>query len=1811
MKPLHRSLWVSVLLLLLQACGRDQISLESRNFEDVVDQRQNLTFVFNRALAPDSLLNLWDSTEYVAFSPKVKGQFRWLSPTELTFSPDGGFAPSTDYEAKLTEALRNLSAEKAKVDNAAIRFHTPYLDLQNVGMYWTKEANGKIAVRMQLKFNYEMNPTDVANQLKVQVDGKPQSFEVRSSVPSETVGISVVPGTNGKDPVPTQLAMGAGLQCAACTQPLRNPIQFKTEIPPRDQFSIVRVDTEYDGETSYLRVQTNQAIESENLRALIQFDPAVDIDVQPGQSGFTIRGDFKPEQSYELTIAEGLTGIFGGTLGRPFSQSVVFGEPEPAISFASAKNLYLSSQTHQQIGVRIQGVPNVQVQVYKIFENNLSEFFRNYGYSLRSRGGNEAYYDDYYSPYNNYEHLGNRLVDTEIAVSSLPKEGGLSLLDLRLGGTLRNDLSAHKGIYIIKINDPDNRWLGDQQVVAISDVGLIARQTDNEVWVFANSIMGADPLTGVEMELISRNNQVMAKATTNAQGIARFTNLQHQAAGFAPQMVTARHQSDFTYLHFDQTGVETSRYAVEGLRSNPSHYLAYVYGDRNLYRPGETVRLNTLVRTEDWQQIGKVPVKLKVLLPNGREFLTQRGTLDDQGAFATQFELPAAAVTGTYEVEAYTSNDVLLTTYPISVEEFMPDRIKVNLQLAKETAGPGETVTADLTATNLFGPPAAGRKYEVEFSIRRVPFRPKGWDNYSFELEGGNQLQFENDLRQGETSQEGKAEESFTVPTSYEYAGMLSGRVFATVFDETGRPVNRAMQARIPTQDIFYGIGDFDWYNDVRRPVRMPLVAVNPDGKALDADAVVQVIKYEWQTVVEKRGGSRYSYVSQKKERVLEEKRFRVTGNNAAYTFTPVESGEYEIRVLHPSQPKNQRRYVAREFYAYGMGYTANSSFEVDRDGQIIIEASQETYRSGDQAELIFKTPFAGKLLVTVERGEVYEHHYLTTDKRSARLTLPITDRFLPNIYITATLFRPLDPAGAQTQVPLTVAHGFLPLKVEKPTSRIPLEIKIPEKSRSKTTQEILVKANAGSGVKMTVAVVDEGILQVKGYQTPDPHGYFYQKRALEVKGFDAYARLFPDLMPSTSSFGGDGYDLDRRVNPLPNRRTKLVSFWSGVLTTDGKGEAKFNIEIPQFSGDLRVMAVAYHDDAFGAADAHMKVADPLVLSTALPRFLSPNDEIEVPVTLTNTTNQTASVKATLAATGASSVTGETSQSVSIPANSERQARFRLKAAQALGTTTVKLSANGMGEAFTEEIELPVRPAVTLTKQSEAGQIQAGGTQNVNFPGQWMEGTAQQRLLVSRSPIVEFTDNLNELLQYPYGCAEQTISVAFAQLYFRDLSKTLQNPRMIRDNPDYHVQTAIRKLYTLQTYNGALVYWPGSSENWWVTAYGAHFLREAQKAGFDVSDRVLERIYGYLSAKVKEKEQVTYRYYDAGGVIRDKTIVPKEAAYSLYVLALAGQPDIATMNHYKAQTAQLAIDSRYLLAAAYQLAGDVGSYRTILPKDFSGERSVSVTGGSFYSYLRDQAVALNALLEVDPNHPQVAPLARQLSTQLKEARYVNTQENAFSLLALGKLARENQKGNPTAEIRAGSQKLAELKGNEVLVTKGLEGKNVSIQTGGSGSVYYFAEQEGIPASGTVTEEDEVLKVRRTYYDRKGNPITNNTVQQNDLIVVKLSLNTLDGSRVDNVVIADLLPAGFEIENPRLSEEASLPWIKGAATPDYFDIRDDRLNLFTAATGSVQNYYYMVRAVSPGTFRVGPVSADAMYKGEYHSYHGAGTVQVTE
>jgi uncharacterized protein YfaS (alpha-2-macroglobulin family) len=1774
--------------------GGDKLYISYKNFNQEIELQQNLEFTFSESLVSESKIGTWIDEALIEFSPKVAGKFKWTAANQLTFSPERGFLPNADYTAKIASKVLAFSEKKYKLeaDSEKFQFHTPYLAITQANTFWTLNNSGEPEVKIDLAFNYPVNPINIAKLISVEADKKTATFKLLSAANSHVMQITV-PQSSAPEEKPLDIKINKGLTTEG-SERVADELIYETVVPSK-QFSIVRAVAEYNGEEGYIHVYTNQSVGVEDLQRFIKVQPDANISVEKLEQGFLVKGNFQVGSTYQLTISQTLQGIFKTKLLDNFEQGIVFGDLAPLISFTSKSAIYLTSKGEKNIGLRVIGVPNVVVNIYKIYQNNITHFLNNssdgYGYYQE---------DDYYSYYPSPDNYGDLVFSKQMQSSAFKKAEGLNLVNLNFA-----DKNTLTGLYLVEVASTEEQWRRDSRVVAISDIGLIVKNTPDEVLVFANSILSATPIQEAEITLLSTNNQEVYTLKTDKDGVAKFSDVKKKAPGFQIGMVLAKKDADFNYISYKQTAVNTSSFELGGLCDNEAGIMAFLYGDRDLYRPDDVVFLKTILRNKDQKPIANQPVKIKVFLPDGKEFALRKGNTTAQGSFEIDVKLPASTVTGSYWVEVYTGNDILLASKSLSVEEFMPDRIKVLVNFDASQVKIGKEFSFEAQAFNMFGPPAVNKKYTVDLVVNRKAFQPKGLEKYDFEIAGKVKNDFESIFKEGSTDEQGNIKALLTIPKEYENLGMLEAKIYTTVIDENGRPVGKRTVFEVATQEIFFGIQDFGSYVGTRQPIIVPMIAVNEKGQVFNsAKAKVQVVKYEWQSVLEKDYYGSYKYVSQRKERIVQNSDITLSGKASTYQYIPLESGEYELRLFG----NQSSAYVAKRFYAYSWGSTAASSFEVEKDGKIAIETDKETYQVGEKATILFKSPFAGKLFVTVERDKVFQHFILDTDKNAASLSLDMKEEYLPNVFISATLIKPI----TDNAIPLTVAHGYKCLTVDKKDYQIGLKIIAPEQIRSNISQEIIIETDKKQqDIEVTVAVIDEGILQIKNYQTPNIYGYFYQKRALSVKSYDVYPRLFPELKASASNFGADGYDLSKRNNPLANKRVKLLSFWSGTLKTDKNGKVTYKVAIPQFSGEARIMAVAAKDNMYGSAEKAMKIADPLVVSVGLPRFAAPSDELTVPVTVTNTTTQPANTTIKIKTTGALGVIGESNISQNIPAGSEKTVFFAVKAENKIGNADVSVEVNGLGAVFTNVTDMTVRPTTGLLKSAGSGMIVGGRGTTLDLKKDYLQNSVSGKLYISKSPMVEFAKHLNELITYPYGCLEQTISTVFPQLYVAEITESLQqaSAKGQAKTAAYNINEAIRKLQTMQLYDGSLAYWQGGTyTSWWGTAYAAHFLTEAQKAGFEVDNRFLERIYTYLQAQSKAKQKEKYYYYDAKNVSKMREIASRDVFYSLYVLALAGQKDLATMNYYKTRTELLTTDSKYLLAATYLLVGEEKSYRTLQPQSFSTEKSVNELAGSFSSYLRDLAISLNVLLETDPDNAQVGVLAKRVSEQLKTQKYNTTQELAFSMLALGKLAKKAVQADVQATIKVNGKEIGKFTGTDLTFNTQVAGNQVDITTTGTGNLYYFWSVEGLNENGAIKEEDVNLTVRKEFYDRKGEKINVANIKQNDLVIVKIALKSTAGD-VPNVVVSDMLPACFEIENPRIGNIPEVTWIKNATVAQYVDFRDDRIHFFTTATPQTKDYYYVVRAVSKGKYNAGVLSADAMYNGEYRSYVAGNKVTV--
>ena len=1807
------------LFTIISGCNRSTVSLEYTNARDEVASLGNLVFRFDHALVKDSLLDRWDSTQYISFEPKIPGRFRWEHPDELVFSPAQPLPPATTFKASLKSDILQFSPYGRIQKGENLVFHTPDLKLDNTNTTWVlQDENGTAAIpQVDLYFNYPVNPNTLKDKLQIEIAGQPVNYSFQTLSANDKITLRLLNLKMEDKNYDAKITIDKGLVPEGGTNAIKEKIESHSNIPSPFVLLINDVTTEHDGETGTIKVTTSQQVIPANLASFVALDPAVKFSVEPSDDGFLIKSDnFDQSKSYALTLNKGLRGRIGGVLHEQYNTNITFGELAPSVSFANGKGVYLSGKGAQNIEVKIVNVPKVKVIISKIYESNLLMAQR-YGYSPKETstgnsessegdGEGEGYEGRYYGGYDDGGDatLGDVIYEKEVETRSLPKSGNNRLFNFNIA----DKLPEFKGIYHIVIRSEKNYWVKDSRFVSLSDIGLIAKEGKEKILVFANSIKNAGALAGVNVTAYGANNQLLGTGATNADGIAEIAYTRKEMAGFKPAMIIARTAEDFNYLPFNTTRVNTSRFETGGRRSNTTGLDAFIYPERDIYRPGERVNFSVIVRDRQWKSPGELPVKLKFLLPNGKELKTFRKSLNQQGSLEGSVDIANSAITGSYSLEVYTSNDVLLSTQPFRIEEFVPDRIKVTAKLDKPFLEAGDIANFNIHAVNFFGPPAANRNYECEIQVKQRSFSPKKYNNYDFSLANPG-ITYDKANSEGKTDEQGNAVEKYSVPDMYKNVGLLEATFYATVFDETGRPVSRSTSVDIFTQSVFFGVADDGYYYyPLNQSVQFPVIALDKNERVLNgANARVQIVKHEYRTILTK-SGSYFRYESQKEDKLINSGMVTVSGENTKYPFVPRSPGEYEIRVSIPGS----NNYVSRNFYSYGAWGGDNNSFDVNNEGHIEIELDRSAYYTGESVKALFKTPFSGRMLVTMETDKVVSYQYVNVDKRTASLDLPLTVDDIPNVYITATLIKPHEVSD----IPLTVAHGFQSVKVEEKDRKIPVEIMAEKSVRSHTHQKVKVRAAPNSMV--TLAAVDNGVLQISDFGTPDPYAHFYAKRALEVNGYDLYPLLFPEVNASLSSTGGDGEsDMKKRVNPMPAKRIKIISYWSGIAQANGSGEAEFEFDIPQFSGEVRLMALAYRNERFGSKESTMTVADPIVLSTALPRFLSPGDTVTMPVTITNTTAKQATASARLTITGTLQSTGPVQQSISLAPNSEGRAIFQVVAPRSIGTGKVSVEVNSMGETFTDETQISVRPASSLQKVTGSGAITGGASQAINLnTSDFIPSSVDYQLMVSRSPVIEFTKYLSWLVAYPYGCTEQTVSAAFPQLYFGDLADMVhRSDGAQKANANANIQEAIRKIKTRQLYNGAVTLWDNEgTENWWATIYSAHFLLEAQKAGFDVDKGLIETMLSYINSRLKNKETINY-YYNRD---QNRKIAPKEVVYGLYVLAIAGKPNVSVMNYYKANPALLALDSRYLLSAAYALSGDKKSFREILPSAFTGEVSVAQTGGSFYSDIRDESIALDVLADVDPENAQIPVMVRHVADKLKERYWWSTQELSFSFLAMGKIARAAAKSTVTADVKVGSSTVGTVEGNTLrLGSKELKGAagsgalNVTINTKGNGRLYYFWQAEGISSTGAYKEEDSYLKVRKRFFDRYGRAIAGSTFKQNELVIVQLTLEKTYSTDIDNVVITDLLPAGFEIENPRTKDIPGMDWIKDAHTPTALDVRDDRINLFVDMRNNRQVYYYAVRAVSPGLYHMGPVSADAMYNGEYHSYNGAGTVKVVE
>lgn len=1489
-------------------------------------------------------------------------------------------------------------------------------------------------------------------------------------------------------------------------------------------------------------------------------------------------------QAYEVTVAKGLPSAAGDRFERVETGTVTIGNRPESLGFT--QNAYILPKVGAT-GIPLQSVnvDKARLALYRVNDRNILPNLAS-GYLL--------YNINQYTADDIANNLGEKIWQGEVLIENRLNERVVTAIDIE---QMRK--SAAPGIYVLTAGlatGEQETWddLATQWVV-VTDVGLTTFSGNDGLTVMARSLSTGKALAGIEIGLYARNNDELARLKTDDQGRLRFDpGLMRAEGGRAPAAIMAfAGGGDFTFLELTGPAFDLSDRGVSG-RSPPGPLDVFAYAERGVYRPGETARITALLRDDAGNAVENLPLTLTIRRPDGVE--VERRALQPAagGGFDIAWAISGSARTGNWTLGWHTDPEKApIATLSVLVEDIVPARIETSAKPAGESIQPGQTVPLTVEAKYLFGTPASDLRASVQVVVGEATDPFPAYKDYRFGLIDEDFQQQRINLDDQTTDQKGQATFDLKLDELPDTVLPLTAVIRADVFETSGRPVTRRLELPIRHAPLWLGVKSaFEGRRVAENTApSFDLVALDIEGKPRAAAGVRwTLIQENWNYQWYYRNGA-WAYEVVVRDRVLSAGTADIKAAGPARLELPkVDYGRYRLEVTSAeSGAASSLRFTA--------GWYVSPSFG-DRPDTMTVTADKEQYAPGETARLHLQAPFAGEILLTVATDKVLETRNISVPAEGTSVDIPVSEAWGPGAYVLATAFRPGEADAARGP---GRAIGLAWLAIDPASRRLQIAFAGPDtvEPRQKVTVPIEVKGIAGGlPTRVTIAAVDEGILQLTDYVTPDPLAYLFGKRRLGLDVRDAYGKLLNAKLgkPGVLREGGDGDALGRRGAPPSD--IKLVSLFSGIVTLDAEGKANVSFDVPDYNGRLRLMAVAWNGRQVGSAEKGLVVRDPLVVLSSTARFLAVGDTSRLTVTLSNVAAQPGPYKISIAGDEVVElVAGAKPGPVDLAVGDTRTVTIPIKAVSA-GLGKLALTIEGpAGFRFDRTVSVGTRapqlPSIDrLIRQLKPKE---GLTVGQKALDPYVPGTAEFLLSLSPRPNVDVAGLLRGLDRYPYGCLEQTTSRALPLLYVAEVAKLWEQP----DEPDMkaRVTKAIARLLEMQRSDGSFALWSyfGNTEPW-LTAYVMDFLTRARAQDIAVPDFAYRRGLAWL------KQHGENRRDDGPDALASR-------AYALYVLAASGAGELGA-TRYLHDAVGLDLPTPLAMAqvgAALALMGDLPRAQEAFDRALAAQDRRNAKR-DYGSSVRDLAAIVTLAAEAKVPGIDAEGLAAKVADMVAGKRWLSTQESAWLLMAARALA----DGDNKMQVNVAGQSVPPRSTTYSVRPSTAEvAGSIRLENAGEGSVWYTGTVIGVPTKDQPASGNG-MEVERRFFTLDGKPVDLKAVPQGTLMVaVVVGKTTQD--RDNQLMVIDLLPAGFEVENPRLanaSNAGELDWLPEMSATDYTESLDDR---FVAAfdTSGAGNFAvaYLVRAVTPGTYRVPGVAVEDMYQPEYRARAAMGTVTV--
>ncbi len=1749
------------------------------------------------------------------FTPSVDGEAFWETKNTVGFRPKGRLKSATNYKVAFDVSKLFPEAEGAD-KNFHFSFTTiaPSFTHSTEGLRVDDEGTGEFYLQGEVRLSDYADNEQIESLLAAEVAGEKTAVRwehgnyyhtfVVDRLPAKEQAYNVVLKWDGR------------------------PIDYNYNkvdtviVPARNVFEVlnVKVNSENNSVECIFSAPLNT---KQKYASYVLVDNIDRLRFSASSNKLTVFLPSKPGVPVSLRIKEGLTSSTGFALQHDYVTELAFEELKPAVK-ATGKGVIMPNSSGLHIPFRAVNLRAVDVKIYRTFENNILQFLQ-----VNDLDGEDELYR----------------VALPIATQTIRLDANQSL-NLKQWNTFSIDMASliapePGAIYTVKIefskkyslyskcpgnfnettdgfdgdgsddgeedyyDGYDNRnpcsrsyyysWSGNfmSQNVLASDIGLVAKNGgDNQYLVFVTNLVTAAPMSGVKVMFYNFQQQKIGEAVSGSNGVA-LAELKE-----APYVLVAQDGNQKSYLRLgNERSLSLSSFDVSGMQVEKG-LKGMIYGERGVWRPGDTLFLTFVLEDRTQRLPANHPVTFELYNVN-RQLVSKQVNTGQNGFYTfvcpTDSEAPAGNWTAIVKAGGVTFNKTL------RVATIKPNRLKIETLLDHDPVLAGNPVSGTIKARWLHGAGTSGNQTDLSMRLTPVPTTFKNYADFTFDDITKTFSGRESKEVSGRLDATGEMRFSVPVETGQAPAGKLRAAVTVNVAEEGGEfsvdnfnvdvyPYTAYVGLKLPKGAGYYGRLETNVAH------RIEVAAVDASGKPLKRKLEVEIFRNEWNWWWFSSDGDIANYAHRLYNNPVFSTRLETDAAGKAsfnYTLASPEWGLFIVKVTDPQSGHSSTRKMYIDWWGYGRGDDDNNGATV-----LSFTTDKEKYNVGEKAVVTIPSTNGARAIVTVENGSRVLASYQEECKGDeTKVTIPTTAEMIPNAYVYVTLLQP--HRQTVNDLPMRL-YGVVPLPVEDPATRLSPVIDMPNEVRPEQAFTVNVKEEKGREMTYTLAIVDDGLLDLTRFKTPDLWGYFFQREALGVRTWDMYNFVlgaYGGKIEQLFAIGGDE-ELAEDGGEKANRFKPVVKF-AGPFTIKAGKNNQHTFTISNYAGSVRAMVVAGNGTAYGKAEKTVPVRNPLMLQATLPRVLGPGEEVTLPVAVFAMDKQVKNVKIELKAGALLEPVDGTSRTLNFKEPSDEWVKFRLRVKNKLGVARVKVTATSGNERAEHEIEIDVRAANPPVVVSEEQIVQGAQSVELALQAPGMDDTNTAQLEVSTIPPLNLGARLEYLMSYPHGCLEQTTSAVFPQLFLPDVVEmtVAQKERMNRN-----ITAALNRLSYFVRPDGSFSYWPGGSGYGcdWTNNYAGHFIIEAERKGYKIPGNMKDN---WISVQQKAARNWSWSTGDGRYAYYQDDLVQ---AYRLYVLALARKQELGAMNRLK-ERSNLSIQAKWMLAGAYVLAGQPEAAERII-ENLSIETAYDYKGFSntYGSSERDNAIVLNMLTLM--GHKENAFLmARRVSEALNGKRWMSTQTTAYSLLGLSKYAL-NEKGAMSFTYSIANGKATAVKGEKSVWTEDLGQRNgrVNLKVNNTGSQTLFVRltAKGIPVSGEEKAAAQDLRITVRYTDANGNGITVDRLEQGADFRAEVSVYN-PGQRGDytNMALTHIFPSGWEIMDNRLEDEQH-------SGVTYRDIRDDRvLSYFDLKAGATVKTQVKLRAAYTGKFYLPAVACEAMYDATIHANNTGQQVEV--